>query len=229
MIDAVGMEAHGSPRAEGGAEPRRGCCRTRVAQPMHRQAGGRPPRRAARRHQGGTPRRHGLDLRGLRRRGRSDADDGDVRQGDPDPDGPGHVKRWIDDIMPLSSTTLTRWAPRTWRPTCCRWRRSARLRDVPEEGGRLHQGAAGAGSYDPQILPGAPGRSRRPWPDSRSNSPRSAKGAPCRLEPLPERPVPVDRGPAGHSTRRRGRGGAVSVRVAHQQKIRKRRSAATLR
>ena len=51
--------------------------------------GGGPARRAARRGQGGAPRRHGLDQRRLRRRGRSDADDGDVRPRHAAADGPG--------------------------------------------------------------------------------------------------------------------------------------------
>ena len=55
--------------------------------------------------------------------------------------GQCNVKRWIDEIC--------RWCRRRRparhrgpAPTCCRWSRRRRVRDVPEEGGRLRQGRA---------------------------------------------------------------------------------------
>ena len=88
VIDAVGMEAHGSPvgklaqtlagllpdahRAQGDRDGRR-----------------RPARRAAPRDRARPPRRHGLAVRRLRRRGRPDAHDADVRQAAHAADGPG--------------------------------------------------------------------------------------------------------------------------------------------
>ena len=55
----------------------------------HRQVAARPAGRAARRDQGRPPRRHRVGQRRLRRRGRPDADDGDVRPRHPAADGPG--------------------------------------------------------------------------------------------------------------------------------------------
>ena len=54
-----------------------------------REGGHRPAERAARLLRERSSRRHGLDQRRLRRRGRPDADDAAVRQGDSDPHGPG--------------------------------------------------------------------------------------------------------------------------------------------
>jgi threonine dehydrogenase-like Zn-dependent dehydrogenase len=37
--------------------------------------------------------------------------------------GQAHVKRWIDDLLPLSPATPIPSASRIWRPTGCPWRR----------------------------------------------------------------------------------------------------------
>ena len=74
VIDAVGMEAHGSPAAAGRAEDDRPAAR-RALGADDEEGRPRPPRRAAHRHRRRTPRRHHLDLRRLRRPGRPDADD----------------------------------------------------------------------------------------------------------------------------------------------------------
>ncbi len=42
-----------------------------------------------------------LDHRRLRRRSYPDADDGALRQADPDPMGQANVKSWVGEIMPL--------------------------------------------------------------------------------------------------------------------------------
>ena len=87
-IDAVGMEAHGAPVGEL-AQKAAGYLPGRGRQGDDREGGNRPAERALRLLRVGAPRRHGLDQRRLRRRGRSDADDAALRQGDPDPHGPG--------------------------------------------------------------------------------------------------------------------------------------------
>ena len=86
-IDAVGMEAHGIPARTGGPD-RSGSASRRAGQAPDRPVRGRPPRRAAYRDQVRTTRRDRLDQRGLRRRGRSHADDGDVRPGRAAANGP---------------------------------------------------------------------------------------------------------------------------------------------
>src|SRR6201994_376881 len=61
----------------------------RRGQQVLRPGGAGPPGRPAHRGQGGPPRRHGVGQRRLRRRGRPDADDGDVRPRYSDAHGPG--------------------------------------------------------------------------------------------------------------------------------------------
>ena len=89
VIDAVGMEAHGSPVAAAGPAERRRCCPTRLAASIMEQGGHRPDGRALHRHRHRPSRRNGLAHRRVRRPGRPDADADDVRQADPAPDGPG--------------------------------------------------------------------------------------------------------------------------------------------
>ena len=108
MIDAVGMEAHGHDTAAGSklAEVAQRATGDRCPTGWRRRSPTWPPStgstRCNYRGQGGAPRRHGLGQRRLRRRGRPHADDGrgsdrgiQLRMGQ------AHVKRWIDDLMPL--------------------------------------------------------------------------------------------------------------------------------
>ena len=141
-IDAVGMEAHGSPAAKA-AQAAVGLLPDAVAQPHDRPVRRRPSRRAAYRHQGHPARGDGLGL--------------GVYGGEADPMpmmelfdrgmqlrmGQCHVKRWIDDILPLvlddadplgTGDLATHLLPLGGRPT---W-----LRDLPGQEGRVHQGAA---------------------------------------------------------------------------------------
>ena len=101
MIDAVGMEAHGSPAAAKVAQAAVGLLPDAMAQPLTDKLAIDRLDALHAALKARAPRRHGVAQRGLRRRDRPDADDGDVRPGHPAADGPGHVKRWIDDILPL--------------------------------------------------------------------------------------------------------------------------------
>ena len=145
MIDAVGMEAHGSPSRQGRAARRSACCRTRWPQPLtdklalDRLDALHTALKAVRR--GGTVSISGvyggevdpLPMMEMFDRGMQ------LRMGQ------CHVKRWIDDIMPLvlesrrplgSGRPHDSPSPPGRRPGC--------LRSVPEEGGRLPQGRAQA-------------------------------------------------------------------------------------
>ncbi len=89
VIDAVGMEAHGTARRDGRqAGPGRGRrpARRHGAE-ADRDRGCRSADRAARRDRRGPPGRHRVDQRCVRRHRRPDADDGPVRQADPAADG----------------------------------------------------------------------------------------------------------------------------------------------
>ena len=44
--------------------------------------------------------------------------------------GQCHVKRWIDDLMPLVLDDADPLGVETWRPTCCRWRRRPHGYDI---------------------------------------------------------------------------------------------------
>ena len=100
VIDAVGMEAHGSPVAKI-AQQVTGLLPDALAKPMMQKAGRRPSRRAVLRHRHRPPRRHHLAHRRVR------------RMADPLPMltlfdkqiqlrmGQANVKKWVDDIMPL--------------------------------------------------------------------------------------------------------------------------------
>ena len=96
----------------------------RGGQAADRPVRDRPARRAAHRDQGGAARRHGVGQRRLRRRGRPDADDGDVRPRHTAADGPVPTSSGGSTTScRSSSTTRTRWAPRTWPRTRCPWTR----------------------------------------------------------------------------------------------------------
>ena len=74
VIDAVGMEAHGSPAAKARADDDRRCCPTRSPRRSCRRAGIDRLRRAAPRHRPRAARRHDLAQRRLRRDDRPAAD-----------------------------------------------------------------------------------------------------------------------------------------------------------
>ena len=88
VIDAVGMEAHGSAGRQRRAEVRRHAAR-RGRRADDEEGRPRPARGAAHGDRRRTPRRHGLDRRGVRRLGRPDADDAALRQAGAGADGPG--------------------------------------------------------------------------------------------------------------------------------------------
>ena len=102
VIDAVGMEAHGSPVRQARADGGRLAARRASPQPLMTKVG---VDRLAALHAAidvRPARRHGVDHRRLRRDDRPDADDGDVRQaGSRCGWVRRNVKRWIDDILPL--------------------------------------------------------------------------------------------------------------------------------
>ena len=101
VIDAVGMEAHGSP-ARKFAQQMTGLLPDAVAAKLMETRRRRPA---------GAPCTSAIDM--VRRGGtislsgvyggddRPDADDDPVRQADPAAHGPGERQRWIDDILPL--------------------------------------------------------------------------------------------------------------------------------
>ena len=124
VIDAVGMEAHGSPRAARSPRPPSACCRTRW--------------RSRSIDQLAVDRLDALHtaLKAVRRGGTVSLSG--VYGGEIDPMpmmemfdrgiqlrmGQCHVKRWIDDIMPLvARRRRPARHPRPAPPTCCRWRR----------------------------------------------------------------------------------------------------------
>ena len=140
VVDAVGLEAHRQP----GGQARSRCDRapSRPGGPgRHGEGRSRPPGGAARVHRCGPSRRHGLHQRGLCRRGRHPSDEDDVRQAGLDPHGA--VQRQAVGRRPASSRGGSRRPVRCHGPrhpprTAHRCPRS--LRDLPEEGRRLHQG-----------------------------------------------------------------------------------------
>ena len=210
VIDAVGMEAHGSPRAASWPRPPSGCCRTSWPEPMTDKAG---VDRLAALH---------AALKAVRRGGTVSISG--VYGGEVDPMpmmemfdrgiqlrmGQCHVKP-LDRRHPAAARRRRRPARRRGpaRPTGCRWRGAAGVRDVPEEGGRLHQGRArrrDAGSVvghrrDQRDRPGdGPGVRRRaatawsspPAPRSRLDEVREECRAPApRCSPCrPTSPTP---------------------------------------
>ena len=110
VIDAVGMEAHGSPGAST-AQRLVGLLPDRVAAPLMQKAGHRSPRRAPPRDRTRAARRNDLDQRRLRRCARSDADVPTVRQRRDPADGPGERARVDRCAAAIScSTSPTRSA-----------------------------------------------------------------------------------------------------------------------
>jgi len=99
-IDAVGMEAHGSPAAKAAHMMTR-LLPDAVGEKLMRKAGvdrlaALPPG-----DRPGAPGRDHLAAGWLRRDDRPDADDDAVRQAGADSDGPGNIRRWVDDILLL--------------------------------------------------------------------------------------------------------------------------------
>lgn len=88
VIDAVGMEAHGSPKAKAGQQLV-GLLPDALAQKFMETAACRPARRLLPGAGRGPAGRHGLPVRRVRRDGGSAADADDVRQAAPAPDGAG--------------------------------------------------------------------------------------------------------------------------------------------
>ena len=100
VIDAVGMEAHGSPDGEVPPDRDRASCPTLSGRP-HQEGGGRPTRRSPVGHRHRASWGNDLGHRRLRRCGRSAPlvtmfdKQIQLRMGQ------ANVLRWIDDIMPL--------------------------------------------------------------------------------------------------------------------------------
>ena len=88
VIDAVGMEAHGSPVAKV-AQQVTGLLPDAIAEPLMQNAGVDRLAALLLRDRHRPPRRHHLAHRRVRRHGRPDADADAVRQADPAADGPG--------------------------------------------------------------------------------------------------------------------------------------------
>ena len=140
VIDAVGMEAHGSPLVEAAPQARGRCCPTRCAQKLMITAG--IDRLAALR----------TAIDGVRRGGTISLIGVYGGMADPLPMmtlfdkqvqlrmGQANVKRWVDDILPLLDRTTTRSASTTSPPTACRWTTPRRLRGLPGQEGRRGQG-----------------------------------------------------------------------------------------
>ena len=125
VIDAVGMEAHGSPLATLAQK-----ATARRARRDHGEghAGGRrrPAGRAEHRDRGRPPRRHDLAVGRLRRRDRPAAADAHVRQADPAAHGPGQRAGAGCPTSCRCSPTPTPSASTTSPPTTCRSRRRPR-------------------------------------------------------------------------------------------------------
>ena len=134
VIDAVGMEAHGSPAAKAAAHARPRCCPTRVAAKLMREAGVDRLAALQHGHRPRPPRRHRLASSACT-----------AAMTDPMPMmtmfdkqiqmrmGQANVRRWVDDILPLLvdddplgvDTFATHHVPLDGRP--------GGVRDVPEE------------------------------------------------------------------------------------------------
>ena len=111
-IDAVGMEAHGSPVAARRRRRPPACLPDALAAPLTEKVGIDRLTALQHGHRVGAPRRDGLDLRRVRRRGRPDADDGAVRQGPDAADGSGE-RAPLDRRAPAAAHRRRRPA---WRP-----------------------------------------------------------------------------------------------------------------
>ncbi|AGN17714.1 hypothetical protein C629_00615 [Corynebacterium glutamicum SCgG2] len=137
VVDAVGMEAHGSPVAS--------AVQAAVAAGPQGNGEGRsgPDECVVHRHRLRSPWRDDLNQRRVRRHEGPDADADDVRQADPAADGP--VQRALLDRdaaaaggRPVRSAGRAR-PQDAYRPV---GGGASDVREVPEEAGRLHQGGA---------------------------------------------------------------------------------------
>ncbi len=142
VIDAVGMEAHGSPVGKLAQN-----LTVAVARPCgpdaDRESRRRPAECAADRRGHGAPRRHGVGHRRLWRHRRSVADDDHVRQAGSSPHGPG--ERQAVDRRPHATPDRRGRSAGRGRPchsSVAAERGGPRLRDLPEESRRCHQGGA---------------------------------------------------------------------------------------
>ena len=141
-VDAVGMEAHGSPVAEK-AIGLVGRLPDKLARPLTDKMAIDRTAALRRRDQVGAPRRDGVGVGRLRRRGRPDADDGDVR--------PWHhhaarsvPRPSVDRGDPQGARRVRGRARRrvAGHPPAAARERPRGLRDVPAEEGRLREGGA---------------------------------------------------------------------------------------
>jgi threonine dehydrogenase-like Zn-dependent dehydrogenase len=140
VIDAVGMEAHGSPAGKL-AQKVAGMLPDAVARKMMETAG--VDRLQALHLAFDLVRRggHGVDHRGVRRRGRSVPDDDPVRQAGADPDGPGQ-RSTLGRRHPAPARRRRPLGRRGLRhPPGAAPRGAPGLRSVPEEGAGHDQGA----------------------------------------------------------------------------------------
>ncbi len=93
--------------------------------------------------------------------------------------GQAHVKRWVDDILPLVSDDVgPARRPRPHDPPGAAGRGAAHVRGVPAEGGRLREGRPQA------VTAGPAARARWSW----SPAPRAASAAPPRWPSPPGQP-----------------------------------------
>ena len=141
VIDAVGMEAHGSPVARALLQAT-SMLPDAIAAPMAETRRRRPARRAAFGHRHRPPRRHRVIDRRLRRRCRPHAASHHVRQADPVSHGTGQRQ----EMGPRHPAAAHRRRPPRRRalrhPPPTPRRRRPRLRDLPEETRRSHQDRA---------------------------------------------------------------------------------------
>ena len=104
VIDAVGMEAHGSPVAKAAQTARRAAARRGRRAKLMQNVGVDRLAALHHRHRRGAPRRHDLDQRRVRRHGRPAADAADVRQA-------AHACGWARPTSAAGSTTSCRCSP----------------------------------------------------------------------------------------------------------------------
>ena len=142
VIDAVGMEAHGSPIGRL-AHRLAGLLPDKLGAEGGADRGHRPARRAAHGDRPRPPRRHALAVGRLRRGRQPDAADPDVRQADHDPDGPGQRPALGRRSHAAGRRRRRPAGPRDVRDAPgATDRRAARVRDLPEEAGRRLQDPA---------------------------------------------------------------------------------------
>ncbi len=123
VIDAVGMEAHGSPVAKLAAASRPACCLTRSGQADDAEGRRGSAGRLVLRDRHRAPRRHDLADRRVRRDGRPAADAHPVRQAGPAAHGSGQREEVGRRHHAAARPTTTRSASTASPPTPCRWPR----------------------------------------------------------------------------------------------------------